>query len=213
MSVLKIKKPDGTWESINGSTGTSIELDTTLKISGKAADAKAVGDKINALPNIVVQPDEPSSPVDGMLWLDTDAESLNNSTENSSNSFFTKEIIITSDNATLYPNDDGGGSIVLNNALTEELQEVFNACDLYKSSPILQFIILDLHINCYANYISGSDTLRIFKNIQFVSIKQAQSGLLSLYTLEDNGNIETNDDNMFAALNSGMNITLKFTIK
>ena len=75
MSVLKIKKPDGTWESINNNS--IIEVDTTLTQRGKAADAKAVGDKINDLPNIVVQPDEPSNPADGMLWLDTDAESLN----------------------------------------------------------------------------------------------------------------------------------------
>lgn len=44
MSVLKIKKSDGTWESING--GTSIEVDTTLTQTGKAADAKAVGDQV-----------------------------------------------------------------------------------------------------------------------------------------------------------------------
>lgn len=53
MPVLKIKKEDGTWEAVTGgaSSGGNIELDTSLSISGMAADAKAVGDAITGLSN------------------------------------------------------------------------------------------------------------------------------------------------------------------
>lgn len=45
MSVLKIKKQDGTWEIVGGSS--NLEVDASLKLSGKAADAKAVSDALN----------------------------------------------------------------------------------------------------------------------------------------------------------------------
>lgn len=50
MSVLKIKKPDGTWEIIG--SNNSIEVDTTLTQSGKPADAKTVGDYIGNLTDL-----------------------------------------------------------------------------------------------------------------------------------------------------------------
>jgi hypothetical protein len=51
MSVLKIKKLDGTWERISSSS--NIILDTTLSNSGMAADAKAVGDAYANLSNTI----------------------------------------------------------------------------------------------------------------------------------------------------------------
>lgn len=47
MPVLKIKKEDGTWEVVTGSS--NVEIDPSLEIEGMAADAKAVGDAINDL--------------------------------------------------------------------------------------------------------------------------------------------------------------------
>ena len=57
MPVLKIKQ-DGVWKEIAGSasvggSGGSVELDTTLTQEGMAADAKAVGDAIDALDTII----------------------------------------------------------------------------------------------------------------------------------------------------------------
>lgn len=75
MSVLKIKREDGTWESISSGSGSSVDLDDTLTQSGKAADAKVVGDKFDDLVDIIVQADEPVSAEDGTLWLDLDEES------------------------------------------------------------------------------------------------------------------------------------------
>ena len=55
MPVLKVKN-NGVWEAVTGgassggaSSGGNIELDTSLSISGMAADAKAVGDAISSL--------------------------------------------------------------------------------------------------------------------------------------------------------------------
>ena len=53
MAVLKVKN-NGVWEAVTGgasSGGGNIELDTSLSISGMAADAKAVGDAITGLSN------------------------------------------------------------------------------------------------------------------------------------------------------------------
>lgn len=56
MPVLKIKQ-DGIWKEIVGGGSSSgngtVELDATLTKSGMAADAKAVGDAIDALDTIV----------------------------------------------------------------------------------------------------------------------------------------------------------------
>lgn len=51
MPVLKVKK-NGVWEEVAG--GANLELDTTLTQSGKAADAKVVGD---AIANVKVETD------------------------------------------------------------------------------------------------------------------------------------------------------------
>ena len=47
MSVLKVKKDDGTWEIVTSGIRESVEIDSSLTESGKAADAKAVGDALN----------------------------------------------------------------------------------------------------------------------------------------------------------------------
>lgn len=52
MAVLKIKKEDDTWEVVSGGAGSDLELDSSLTVEGAAADAKAVGDKINTLETI-----------------------------------------------------------------------------------------------------------------------------------------------------------------
>lgn len=57
MSVLKIKK-NGVWENIgvgngNVEVGSIIDIDATLTQSGKAADAKIVGDRIGELSGVV----------------------------------------------------------------------------------------------------------------------------------------------------------------
>lgn len=44
MPVLKLKKQDGSWEVVGGSS--NLQVDASLKLSGKAADAKAVGDAL-----------------------------------------------------------------------------------------------------------------------------------------------------------------------
>lgn len=45
----QIVMPDNSrWD---GSTGSAVELDTTLKVGGKAADAKVTGDALNELKN------------------------------------------------------------------------------------------------------------------------------------------------------------------
>lgn len=62
------------------SGGGSVDLDTTLTQSGKAADAKAVGDALANLggAKVYVQPDEPTGAVVGTLWYDTDEPSVSN---------------------------------------------------------------------------------------------------------------------------------------
>lgn len=55
----------------------SVELDETLTQSGKAADAKATGDRITALEaesTTYAQNDEPENALDGDLWIDLDEE-------------------------------------------------------------------------------------------------------------------------------------------
>lgn len=79
MSVLKIKREDGTWESISGGSSSSVDLDDTLTQSGKAADAKVVGDKFDDLVDIIVHADEPVGAEDGTLWVDLDEESVGGS--------------------------------------------------------------------------------------------------------------------------------------
>lgn len=60
-----------------------LNTDTTLSISGKAADAAAVGEvvadirteidsKFSEKSNLYVQPDEPENASDGAIWVDTD---------------------------------------------------------------------------------------------------------------------------------------------
>lgn len=63
-----------------GVGGGSIELDNTLTQSGKAADAKAVGDALANLggAKVYVQPDEPTGAVVGTLWYDTDEPAIPN---------------------------------------------------------------------------------------------------------------------------------------
>ena len=46
MGVLRVKTEDGFVAVGGGGGGASVELDTTLTKSGKAADAKAVGDAL-----------------------------------------------------------------------------------------------------------------------------------------------------------------------
>lgn len=43
----------GRWD---GNPGSSVELDTTLKVAGKAADAKATGDALSELKNEIPAP-------------------------------------------------------------------------------------------------------------------------------------------------------------
>lgn len=82
-------------EKIASIDNVNVETDTTLTISGKAADAKATGDAINSLNTLVgeipvseqiadaiedaitevyVQNDEPTDAPDGSIWVDTDAD-------------------------------------------------------------------------------------------------------------------------------------------
>lgn len=50
MAIFKIKKANGRWDIVgDGGGGSMIDIDATLTQSGKAADAKAVGDAINNL--------------------------------------------------------------------------------------------------------------------------------------------------------------------
>lgn len=68
-----------------------VKTDTTLKVSGSAADAKATGDAINNLNNLVgttpvadqiaeaivevyVQDEEPTDAPEGSIWVDMDAD-------------------------------------------------------------------------------------------------------------------------------------------
>lgn len=72
MPVLKIKQ-NGVWKEIAGGgsvAGGSVELDTTLTQEGMAADAKAVGDALDAL-DIMVAIDEND---DGNIELGTFSE-------------------------------------------------------------------------------------------------------------------------------------------
>ena len=207
MSVLKIKKPDGTWESINGSTGASIELDTTLKISGKAADAKAVGDKINALPNIVVQPDEPSSPVDGMLWLDTDAESSSGGSGGSSN-ILIGEIVMNSNNVTVIPVDDTMSNLQLNESLIPTLTAIFDACDNYKLPLSVQVISKELIAAYMCNYLSGT-----YREMHGCFIHNVSNSTMTLYRCRDDGLILTNNNIVADMLNENFDITVRKIFK
>lgn len=83
MPVLKVKK-DGVWEEISGSS--FIELDTGLSQEGKAADAKAVGDAIATVSDLVGETsvsDQISNAIDGLGEIsgsiDIDLEGSNES--------------------------------------------------------------------------------------------------------------------------------------
>lgn len=119
MSVLKIKKPDGTWESINKPT---VEVDTTLTQSGKAADAKVVGDSLKQLNNIIIQDEEPTNAEDGALWLDTDEKSSISSNENSKSKILTVTL------------NESADTIIASHSASE----IFTA---YKDGKIIQMIM------------------------------------------------------------------------
>lgn len=92
MSVIKFKN-NGIWEEVVCSS--PIELDGTLSTSGIPADAKAVGDAISILNNrigdkpiheqiaeaiveVYVQGDEPTSAPEGSIWIDESESGLPN---------------------------------------------------------------------------------------------------------------------------------------
>lgn len=204
MSVLKIKKPDGTWESINNNS--IIEVDTTLTQRGKAADAKAVGDKINDLPNIVVQPDEPSNPADGMLWLDTDAESSSGGSGGSSN-ILIGEFVINTDNVTIIPVDEGRSNLQLNENLMPTLTAIFDACDNYKLPPFIQVSSNELSFAYMCNYLSGT-----YREIQSCFVRSITDGTMTLCTCRDDGLILTNNNIVTDMLNENFDITVRIYV-
>lgn len=80
----------------NAIADVKVETDTTLKVSGSAADAKVTGDAIanlntlvgttpvadqiaEAIVEVYVQDEEPTNAPEGSIWVDTDADGASTS--------------------------------------------------------------------------------------------------------------------------------------
>lgn len=79
--------------TVDNNGSTSVEIDTSLSVSGMAADAKTAGDRIRDLENLIgdtsvseqiadaitevyVQNDDPTDAPEGSIWVDLDEEGL-----------------------------------------------------------------------------------------------------------------------------------------
>lgn len=205
---------DGTvsWAVIptNEDGSTNILIDETLTQSGAAADAKITGDRILALEaesTTYAQDDEPLDAVNGDLWIDLDDDSNESTSTPTSNYTLLGEIIINDSNAT--PSETTSEyCLIFNEELTSQMETLYSTLDTIKTPIIINITLADLNMTVMANYIQGSDTLNVYKNLQFYQVNDAISGEISTFALRTT-QLETNFATLITAINIGYPLTLQ----
>lgn len=192
--------------SVNENGSTNVLVDETLSQSGMAADAKVTGDRLSVLEaesTTYAQNDEPMEAVNGDLWIDLD-DNDESTPATGSNYTLLGEIVINDSNAT----SESEYSLIFNEELTNQIETLYSILDNIETPIIINATLADLGMTVMANYIKGSESLNIYKNLQFYLVNNVISGTLSTFVLQVS-KLETNFDTLVTAVNIGYPLTLK----